>query len=103
MQRSPPDHRKATVGQAPPFARVAVPSTGIPTIIPAGQRQSEQQIHCAVVQHLRQRGVPGLVWWHTPNGGSRNEIEGAIFKAIGVRVGVADLIFGHDGRSMRSN
>jgi hypothetical protein len=64
----------------------------------ASQRQSEQQIHRAVVQHLRQRGVPGLVWWHTPNGGERSKIEGAIFKGMGLRAGVSDLVLVHDGR-----
>jgi len=55
-------------------------------------RRPEQQIHKAVVQHLRMRGVPGLVWWHTPNGGARSKTEGGIFKAMGVRAGVADFI-----------
>jgi len=30
--------------------------------------------------------------YHCPNGGSRNAIEGAKFKRMGVRAGVADLI-----------
>jgi hypothetical protein len=36
---------------------------------------------------------PGVVYFHVPNGGSRNAAEGARFKAIGVKAGVPDLIF----------
>jgi hypothetical protein len=61
---------------------------------------SEQQIQRAVCQHLRTRRVPGLVWWHTPNGGRRNHIEAAIFAGLGVRPGVADLVLLHDGRAV---
>jgi hypothetical protein len=62
------------------------------------RKNPEQAIHRAVAQHLRTRAVPGLVWWHTPNGGSRGKIEGAILKAMGVRAGVSDFIFVHDGK-----
>lgn len=62
------------------------------------RRNPEQQIHKAVVQHLRTRAVPGLVWWHTPNGGGRSKVEGAIFKSMGVRAGVSDFIFVHANR-----
>jgi hypothetical protein len=52
----------------------------------------EDQIQRAVFQHIRLRGVPGLVAWHTPNGGKRKPIEAAIFKGLGVRSGVSDII-----------
>jgi hypothetical protein len=58
----------------------------------------EDLIQRAVVQHLRQRGVPGLVFWHTPNGGKRKPIEASIFKGLGVRAGVSDIIAVHAGR-----
>ena len=61
--------------------------------------QTEQQIHRAVVQHLRQRGVSGLVFCHVPNGGYRRHAEAAIFKSLGVRPGTADLLLWHDGKS----
>jgi hypothetical protein len=64
-----------------------------------GHVSPEQIIQRAVCQHLRKRGTPGLVWWHTPNGGRRNRIEAAIFAGLGVRPGVADLILLHDGRA----
>ena len=36
---------------------------------------TETQVHRAVVAHLQFLGRRGLVWWHTPNGGSRNRAE----------------------------
>jgi hypothetical protein len=59
----------------------------------------EQQIHRAVVQHLRQRGAPGLVFIHVPNGGKRRPIEAVIFKALGVRAGASDLLLWRDGKA----
>lgn len=61
-------------------------------------RRPEQQIQKAVVQHLRLRGVKGLVFFHVPNGGRRSAHEGAIFKSLGVRAGVSDLILVHEGK-----
>ena len=37
--------------------------------------------------------APNVVYFHVPNGGSRNAAEGARFKAIGVKAGVPDLVF----------
>lgn len=65
----------------------------------ARRANPEQQIQRAVVQHLRARGAPGLVFTHVPNGGYRKPIEAAIFKGIGVRAGVADLLLWRAGHS----
>jgi hypothetical protein len=69
-------------------------------------QRPEQIIHKAVADHLRQRGVPGLVWWHTAQGvkigGRRNRkgvaIQGAIMKGLGVRAGVSDILALHGGK-----
>jgi hypothetical protein len=61
--------------------------------------KSEQQVHQAVVQHLRQRGVPGLVFLHPPNGGYRRPTEAKIFKAMGLRPGASDLLLWCAGRA----
>lgn len=58
----------------------------------------EDAIQRAVFQHLRQRGAPGVFYWHTPNGGKRKPIEAAILKGLGVRAGVPDVIAIHGGR-----
>jgi hypothetical protein len=59
----------------------------------------EQIIHKAVVEHLKVRGVPGLVYFHSPQGafygGKR---QGAIMKSLGARAGVSDLILVHDSK-----
>lgn len=66
----------------------------------------EQAIQKAVIAHLRQRGVPGVVFWHTANGmyagGKRSRkgvaIQGSIMKGLGVRAGVSDVIAVHGGK-----
>ena len=58
----------------------------------------ETELQIAVVAHLNTRGVKGLIFWHTPNGGRRGRNEARIFKAMGVRAGVADLVLFHQGR-----
>lgn len=62
------------------------------------RKNHEQAIHIAVAQHLRTRAVPGMVWFHVPNGGLRSKREAALLKAMGVRAGVADLILFHGGK-----
>lgn len=67
----------------------------------------EQQIHRAVVDHLRQRAMPGLVWFHVANGmfagGKRTRkgksIQGGIMKGLGARAGVSDLILLRNGHA----
>lgn len=61
-------------------------------------KRPEQKIHIAVVDHLRKRGAPGLVYFHPANGGKRTPREAALFKAMGVRAGVSDLILIHAGK-----
>jgi len=34
----------------------------------------------------------GVLWFHPPNGGKRNRIEAAIFKGLGVKAGVPDIV-----------
>jgi hypothetical protein len=58
----------------------------------------EQAIQRAVFEHIQVRGVRGLVAWHTPNGGARRPIEARIFKSLGVRPGVSDVIAVHDAK-----
>ena len=61
--------------------------------------RTEQQVHRAVLQHLRQRGVPGVVYLHVPNGGYRHRTEAAILSGLGVRAGAADLLLWNDARA----
>ena len=58
-------------------------------------QRPEQQIHKAVFQHLRQRGAPGIFAWHTPSGGYRRPVEAAIFKSLGAKAGIPDVLVLH--------
>jgi hypothetical protein len=68
--------------------------------------QPEAQLQRAIVRHLEARAVPGLVWFHVPQGNklggkiSANgiAIQGAINRGLGVKRGVSDLIFLHDSK-----
>ena len=62
------------------------------------RQRPEQLIQRAVCDHLRLRGVRGLIWWATPNGGKRSPIEAAIFKGQGVKRGVCDICCLHDSK-----
>jgi len=62
-------------------------------------KRPEQDIHRAVVRHLKVRGMPGLVYWHAPMGiHAASKIQGAIMKSLGARAGVSDLILVHQGK-----
>lgn len=37
--------------------------------------------------------LPGVVSWHTPNGGKRDRVEAIRFKMIGVEAGIPDYLF----------
>jgi hypothetical protein len=43
----------------------------------------EQQLKIALFQHIKHRGVPGLVAFHPANGGARRPVEAAILKGLG--------------------
>lgn len=54
---------------------------------------SEQELHRCAVKYLRLLEARGrLTFFHPANGGFRTPAEAAMFKAMGVRRGVADLI-----------
>lgn len=56
-------------------------------------KRPEQALHQAVVNYLRVT-IPRTIWFHVPNGaGNRGGHLGGILKGLGVRAGVADLVF----------
>ena len=77
----------AGAGRRPPWSA----SIGSP-------HRPEDAIQRAVFDHIGAHGAPGLVAWHTPNGGKRNAVEAARFKAMGVRPVVSDLVAVHHER-----
>lgn len=59
-----------------------------------GREPTEDQIQAGVVAHVKLlANRPNVVVYHVPNGGYRWETTGARLKAMGVRPGVADLVF----------
>jgi hypothetical protein len=67
------------------------------------EHYEQEQIHRPLVQHLRLRGALGLVYWHSPQGayygiGKSARTRGAIMSGLGVRAGVSDLVFLHQGK-----
>ncbi len=78
-----------------------VPNMPAVSPVTLGRRQkslSEDQIHRAVVQHLKARARPGVFFFHPANGGQRNKTEAARFVGLGVRAGVPDLIIMASGK-----
>jgi hypothetical protein len=59
-------------------------------------KRPEQQMQIALLQWAQfvQVGAHTLADWlhHSPNGGARSAIEGAILKAMGVKAGEPDLV-----------
>ena len=51
------------------------------------------QLQISVVDHLKIRARPEIVWHHTPNGELRDKRTAAKLKAMGTLAGVADLTF----------
>ena len=79
---------------------VAIPAKNAATNCPRLQNMSwlamkrpEQALQRACVEYLTLLENQGkLRFFHVPNGGARSRTEGAIFKALGVRAGVPDLV-----------
>ena len=59
---------------------------------------TEQQIQKTVFEHLRMRGAPGVFAWHPFTGGYRRPKEAAIYKGLGARAGLPDVMVLHQGR-----
>jgi hypothetical protein len=57
------------------------------------QLRIEQNLQIALVELVTLNLAPGWFFFHVPNGGRRSRTEAGIFKAMGVKAGVDDLIF----------
>lgn len=60
--------------------------------LPKRRARPEDAVQAAVVEHLRFRHSPGVVWHSTPNERKANEREGARLKRMGLRPGAPDLV-----------
>jgi hypothetical protein len=59
---------------------------------------TERQVQLGVLEQLKARAVPDVLWWHTPLSGRRDRIEAAGLKRLGTRAGIADLLLLHQGK-----
>lgn len=59
----------------------------------------EDSLQIAVMTYIRGQ-YPNVLAFHVPNGGSRNNIEGAKLKRMGVLAGVSDILIFHNGRKL---
>lgn len=57
-----------------------------------GRGQNEEAIQRAVFLHLAARAAPGLIAWHTPNGGTRSKATAARLKGMGTLAGIPDIL-----------
>jgi hypothetical protein len=60
---------------------------------------TEDAIHRSIFRFLRSVLPAHWLVYHTPNGGSRNKIEAANMKGLGVLAGVPDLTIVGDGKA----
>jgi hypothetical protein len=65
----------------------------------ARRRSPEAQLHAAVVDHLRLRAEPDVVFLHPANGGKRDVREALRFRRMGVLAGASDLLLWHRGHA----
>ena len=61
-------------------------------------KRAESVLQAALIEHLRLRAVPGLVYFAVPNN-PRNRVAGGILKKMGMTAGVSDLILLHGGQA----
>ena len=63
-------------------------------------KRAEDALQRDVARLLDYALPPDAVWFHAPNGGGRSKVEAAIFKGLGVKPGVPDLIILYRGRCL---
>ena len=61
-------------------------------------RRLEQDLHRARAKFLDLALPPDAIWCHYPAGGKRSPIEARVFKSLGVKAGIPDLLLFHNGR-----
>ncbi len=62
------------------------------------RNRPEEAFQRAVASYLDLALPRDAVWFHPPNGGARSKAEAGIFKAMGVKPGVPDIIVIYRGR-----
>lgn len=60
---------------------------------------TENSIHKALVERLELGVMPGVFWFHVPNGEYRAKATAARLRSMGVKAGVPDFVFIINGRA----
>jgi hypothetical protein len=60
---------------------------------------AEQELQRTIIEHLEWRAVKDCFYFAVPNGGWRSPIEAAIFKGLGTKPGIPDLLLIHGGKT----
>src|SRR6188472_3005684 len=60
----------------------------------------ESKLQMVVCEHLRLRGVDGLLYFHPCNEGKRTASEGYRLKRMGMLPGIADLVLDIPGKPL---
>lgn len=84
---------------APHSSRLPFPASAMAKPAPRRRKKMNRpeqvlQQACAAYLHAVLPPPPeGPVWFHVPNGGGRSKAEAGIFKSMGVKSGIPDLVF----------
>ena len=62
------------------------------------RRSPEQAVQHQVGKFLDLALPADAIWLHYPSGGYRRPVEARIFRSLGVRAGIPDLLVFHNGR-----
>lgn len=63
----------------------------------ARPQMREDAVQMALMRFLDVLAMPGAVFWHCPNGGSRGRGEAGRFQALGVKAGIPDVLILYRG------
>jgi hypothetical protein len=64
----------------------------------SNRRRPEQALQHTVGRYLDVALPPDAMWAHYPAGGFRKPVEAKIFRSLGVRAGIPDILVFHCGR-----
>ena len=60
--------------------------------MPRRRNQPEEALQRTVAEYLDRALPEDAVWFHCPNGGARTKAEAGVFKALGVKPGIPDIL-----------
>ena len=98
MTRLTPRAREAEAGSHKKISHRLLPKHRAQDQVAPPGRRPEQALHRACAQFLDLALPPDAIWLHYPSGGYRRPVEARIFKSLGVRAGIPDVLVFHSGK-----